>query len=161
MRNLLARVPRAQQSRVATAIREVFVQPTLEKARELWRAIAASAHNSLPKLAQAMEEAEDDVLAYMTFPAQHRTKLHSTNTLERLNREVKRRADVVGIFPNEASIIRLVGAVLMDQNDDWSLQHRYLSLEPLAGLHPAIDDEPPLLATSAGLAHLSVCPAGS
>jgi hypothetical protein len=115
-------------------IREVFVQPTQEKARELWRAIAASAHNSLPKLAQAMEAAEDDVLAYMTFPAAHRQKLHSTNTLERLNKEVKRRADVVGIFPNEASIIRLVGAVLMEQNDEWQLQHRYLSLEPLADL---------------------------
>src|SRR5579863_2607315 len=134
MRNLLARVPKAQQSRVATMIREVFVQPTQAKARELWRAIAASAHNSLPKLSEAMEAAEDDVLAYMTFPAAHRTKLHSTNTLERLNKEVKRRADVVGIFPGEASIIRLVGAVLMEQNDEWQLQHRYLSLEPLAGL---------------------------
>ena len=117
MRNLLARVPKAQQSRVATMIREVFVQPTQDKARELWRAIAAQAHNSLPKLTAAMEAAEDDVLAYMTFPAAHRQKLHSTNTLERLNKEVKRRADVVGIFPGEASIIRLVGAVLMEQND--------------------------------------------
>ena len=141
MRNLLARVPKAQQSRVATTIREVFVQPTQEKARELWRAIAASAHNSLPKLAAAMDAAEDDVLAYMTFPAAHRAKLHSTNTLERLNKEVKRRADVVGIFPNEASIIRLIGAVLMEQNDDWSLQHRYLSLEPLIELGTADDDQ--------------------
>jgi transposase-like protein len=141
MRNLLARVPKAQQSRVATTIREVFVQPTQEKARELWRAIAASAHNSLPKLAQAMQAAEDDVLAYMTFPAAHRVKLHSTNTLERLNKEVKRRADVIGIFPNEASIIRLVGAVLMDQNDEWSLQHRYLSVEPLLELGAGDDDQ--------------------
>ena len=153
MRNLLARVPRAQQSRVATAIREVFVQPTQDKARELWRAIAASAHNSLPKLAQAMQEAEDDVLAYLSFPAAHRTKLHSTNTLERLNREVKRRADVVGIFPNEASIVRLIGAVLMEANDEWSLQHRYLSLEPLTGLASATDEEPGLLAPPAGPAH--------
>ncbi len=74
MRNLLARVPKAQQSRVATAIREVFVQPNHEKARDLWQTIAASAHNSLPKLAHAMEEAEDDVLAYMTFPKAHRTR---------------------------------------------------------------------------------------
>lgn len=102
-----------------------------------------------------MEDAEDDVLAYMTFPAQHRTKLHSTNTLERLNREVKRRADVVGIFPNEGSIIRLIGAVLMEQNDEWSLQHRYLSLEPLAGLHPPVDDEPSLLVTPPAAAHLT------
>ena len=155
MRNLLARVPRAQQSRVATAIREAFVQPTQDKAREIWRAIAASAHNSLPKLAQAMEEAEDDVLAYMSFPKAHRTKLHSTNTLERLNREVKRRADVVGIFPNEASIVRLIGAVLMEANDEWSLQHRYLSLEPLNDLASAADEEPGLLAPPAGPAHLT------
>jgi transposase-like protein len=145
MRNLLVRVPKAQQSRVATMIREVFVQPTQDKARELWRAIAASAHNSLPKLAQAMEAAEDDVLAYMTFPAAHRQKLHSTNTLERLNKEVKRRADVVGIFPNEASIIRLVGAVLMEANDEWQLQHRYLSLEPLADLGQAAEEDQNLL----------------
>jgi putative transposase len=145
MRNLLARVPRVQQSRVATMIREVFVQPSVDKARELWRAISASAHNSLPKLAQAMNDAEDDVLAYMTFPAMHRQKLHSTNTLERLNREVKRRADVVGIFPNEASIIRLVGAVLMEQNDEWQLQHRYLSLEPLSDLGQLGEDDQNLL----------------
>jgi transposase-like protein len=79
-----------------------------------------------------MDEAENDVLAYMEFPAAHRSKLHSTNGLERLNKEVKRRADVVGIFPNEASIIRLVGAVLMEANDEWQLQHRYLSIEALA-----------------------------
>jgi len=139
MRNLLVRVPKAQQSRVATTIREVFVQPTQDKARELWRAIAAAAHNSLPKLAQAMEAAN------LTFPAAHRQKLHSTNTLERLNKEVKRRADVVGIFPNEASIIRLVGAVLMEQNDEWQLQHRYLSLEPLTDFTASTDDDQNLL----------------
>jgi transposase-like protein len=141
MRNLLSRVPKAQQSRVATMIREVFVQPTQAKAREMWRAIAASAHNAIPKLTDAMNAAEDDVLAYMTFPAAHRAKLHSTNTLERLNKEVKRRADVVGIFPGEASIIRLIGAVLMEQNDEWQLQHRYLSLEPLADLNQLGQEE--------------------
>jgi putative transposase len=146
MRNLLVRVPKAQQSRVAATIREVFVQPSHDKARDLWRTITVSAHNRLPKLAQAMEEAEDDVLAYMSFPKAHRTKLHSTNTLERLNREVKRRADVVGIFPNEASIVRLIGAVLMEANDEWSLQNRYLSLEPLSNLPPSGEDETDLLA---------------
>lgn len=134
MRNLLSRVPKAQKSRVATMIRQVFVQPTQQKARELWRAIAASAHNAMPKLSEAMDAAENDVLAYMIFPSAHRQKLHSTNTLERLNKEVKRRTNVVGIFPNEASIIRLIGAVLMEQNDEWQLQHRYLSREPLADL---------------------------
>ena len=74
------------------------------------------------------------MLAYLAFPAQHRTKLHSTNPLERLNKEVKRRADVVGIFPNEASIVRLIGAVLLEQNDEWQLQHRYMQLEAMAEL---------------------------
>jgi transposase-like protein len=149
MRNLLSRVPKAQQSRVATMIREVFVQPTQKKAREMWRAIAASAHNAIPKLTDAMNAAEDDVLAYMTFPAAHRAKLHSTNTLERLNKEVKRRADVVGIFPGEESIIRLIGAVLMEQNDEWQLQHRYLSLEPLADLDQLGQEERSALAPPA------------
>ena len=81
-----------------------------------------------------MDDAEADVLAYKTFPAAHAPKLHSTNPIERLNKEVKRRADVVGIFPNEASITRLVGAILMEQNDEWQLQHRYLTLETITGL---------------------------
>lgn len=93
-----------------------------------------------------MEEAENDVLATMSFPKPHRTKLHSTNTLERLNHELKRRADVVGIFPNEASIVRLIGAVLMEANDEWALQTRYLSLEALNNLLPSGDDETDLLA---------------
>lgn len=128
-RNLLARVPKAQQSRLATLLREAFTAPNAEKAHGAWRAVADLARATHPKLAEAMDEAENDVLAYMDFPAAHRSKLHSTNGLERLNKEVKRRADVVGIFPNEASIIRLVGAALMEANDEWQLQHRYLSVE--------------------------------
>jgi transposase-like protein len=81
-----------------------------------------------------MDESEADVLAYLAFPAQHRAKLHSTNPLERLNKEVKRRADVVGIFPHEASIIRLIGAVLLEANDEWQLQHRYMQIEGMAEL---------------------------
>ena len=79
-----------------------------------------------------MDEGEDDVLAYMAFPAQHRTKLHSVNTLERLDEEVKRRADVVGIFPSEASILRLIGAVLLEAHDEWQLQHRHMGVEAMA-----------------------------
>ena len=81
-----------------------------------------------------MDDSEDDVLAYMAFPAQYRTKLHSTNPLERLNKEVKRRADVVGIFPSEASIIRLIGAVLLEANDEWQMQHRYMGVEAMGDM---------------------------
>ena len=94
-----------------------------------------------------MDEAEADVLAYLSFPAQHRVKLHSTNPLERLNKEVKRRADVVGIFPNEESITRLIGAVLMEANDEWQLQHRYMQIEGMAELAAPSDEEQPLLTT--------------
>ena len=87
----------------------------------------------LPKLAGLLDEAEADVLAYMDFPAQHRAKIHSTNPLERLNGEIKRRADVVGIFPNEAAVTRLIGALLLEQNDEWATQRaRYMTLETIA-----------------------------
>jgi hypothetical protein len=85
-----------------------------------------------PKLADLMDASEHDVLAYMSFPRQHRTKLHSTNPIERLNKEVKRRADVVGIFPNEASIMRLIGAALFEQNDEWQTSSRYMMVEAFA-----------------------------
>ena len=88
----------------------------------------------MAKVGSLMDDSEDDVLAYMAFPPAHRTKLHSVNTLERLNKEVKRRADVVGIFPSEAAIIRLIGAVLLEANDEWQLQHRYMGVEALAEL---------------------------
>jgi transposase-like protein len=148
-RNLLARVPKTQQSRLAALLREAFTAPNAEKAHAAWRSVADAARESHSKLAVAMDEAENDVLAYMDFPAAHRAKLHSTNGLERLNKEVKRRADVVGIFPNEASIVRLVGAVLLEANDEWQLQHRYLSIEALAEISAGEDGDKYTLAQPA------------
>jgi putative transposase len=132
MRNALAYVPKTQETVVAAAIRQAFIQPDCETAGQVWRHVADQLRPRFEKLGRLMDEAEHDVLAYMTFAAQHRTKLHSTNPLERLNKEVKRRADVVGIFPNEESIVRLVGAVLMGQNDDWQTQNRYMQIEGFA-----------------------------
>ena len=104
----------------------------------------------MPKLAAFIDDSEADVLAHMDFPASHRAKLHSTNPLERLNKEIKRRADVVGIFPAEASIIRLIGAVLLEANDEWQLQHRYMQTQVMAELTPPlIDAVPPQLSTVA------------
>lgn len=134
MRNALACVPKGQHSMVSAAIRTVFAQPTPDAASAAWRHVADQLRPRFPKLAALMDDAEADLLAYKTFPAAHWPKLHSTNPIERLNKEVKRRADVVGIFPNEASITRLVGAILMEQNDEWQLQHRYLTLETITGL---------------------------
>ena len=91
-----------------------------------------SGHDTLPQRATLMDEAEHDALAYMTFPREHRQKLHSTNPLERLHAEIKRRTNVVGIFPNEDAITRLVGAILLEQNDEWAVARRYMTLESIA-----------------------------
>ena len=131
MRNALAYVPKAQHQMVAAAIRTVFAQDTQAAASKTWRQVADQLRPRIPKLAALMDDAEADVIAFMAFSKAHWPKLHSTNPIERLNKEVKRRADVVGIFPNEASIRRLVGAVLLEQNDEWQLQHRYMTLETM------------------------------
>jgi transposase-like protein len=135
MRNALAYVPKGQHSMVAAAIRTVFSQPDAAAASTAWRHVADQLRPRLPKLAALMDDAEADVLAFMNFPRAHWPKLHSTNPLERLNKEVKRRANVVGIFPNEASVRRLVGAILLEQNDEWQLQHRYMTLETMNGMN--------------------------
>ena len=147
MRNALAHVPKGQHTMVAAAIRQAFIQPDRDSASQTWRHVADQLRARWPKLAACMDDAENDVLAYMTFPAQHRTKLHSTNPLERLNKEVKRRADVVGIFPNDDSIVRLIGAVLLEQNDEWQLQHRYMQIEGMAELATPLIEEAPLQIT--------------
>jgi len=143
MRNALARVPKGQHTIVAAALRQAFLQPDHAGARQTWRHVADQLRDRWPKLGALMDASEADVLAYMAFPAQHRTRLHSTNPLERLNKELKRRADVVGIFPSEASIIRLLGAVLLEQNDEWSVQTRYMQVEAMAEL-AAIDTADPI-----------------
>jgi transposase-like protein len=142
MRNALAYVPKAQQNMAAAALRQAFIQPDRAQAGQVLRHVADQLREKWPKLAAFIDESETDVLSYLDFPEQHRSKLHSTNPLERLNKEVKRRADVVGIFPNEASIVRLIGAVLLEQNDEWQLQHRYMQVEGMAELAAADGGEP-------------------
>jgi putative transposase len=135
MRNALAHAGRRGKRVVAAFIATAFAQDTPQAAQEQWRRIADQLRPTVPKLATLMDTSEADVLAYMTFPSAHRTKLHSTNPIERLNHEVKRRADVVGIFPNEAAIRRLVGAVLLEQNDEWAVQRaRYMPRDTMAEL---------------------------
>ena len=140
MRNALAHAGRSGGRRVVSAfIATAFAQDDAEAARQQWRRVADQIRPKVPKLAALMDDSEVDVLAYMTFPSAHRTKLHSTNPLERLNGEIKRRTEVVGIFPNEAAITRLVGAILLEQNDEWSVQRaRYMTLETITG----ISDDP-------------------
>jgi putative transposase len=135
MRNALAHASR-QGRRVASAfIATAFAQDDAEAARLQWRKVADQLRPKVHKLARLMDEAEPDVLAYMTFPKDHRPKIHSTNPLERVNGEIKRRTEVVGIFPNEEAITRLVGAILLERNDEWAVQRaRYMTLETIAPL---------------------------
>ena len=132
MRNALAHAGKSQRRIVSAWIGTAFAQDDADAARKQWRDVADQLRPRVPKLAALMDEAEPDVLAFMAFPKDHRTKIHSTNPLERLNGEIKRRTDVVGIFPNEAAIVRLVGAILLEQNDEWAVQRRYMSLETLS-----------------------------
>ena len=133
MRNALAYAGKSGRRVVSAFVATAFAQEDAASASRQWRTVADQLRPKLPKLATLMDDAEADVLAYMGFPAQHRAKLHSTNPLERLNGEIKRRTDVVGIFPNEAAITRLVGAILLEQNDEWAVQRaRYMTLETMA-----------------------------
>jgi putative transposase len=132
MRNALAHAGKSGRRVVSAFIGTAFAQETSEAASAQWRSVADQIRPKVPKLATLMDDAEHDVLAYMTFPKQHWAKLHSTNPIERLNGEIKRRTEVVGIFPNEDAIIRLVGALLLEQNDEWAVQRsRYMTLETI------------------------------
>jgi len=131
LRNVLARVPKTAQGMVAAALKGVFSQPSQEEARKALRKAVELLQPKYPAAAAIMEEAEQDVLAYMAFPDKHWRQIHSTNPLERQNREIRRRTDVIGIFPNGASALRLVVMLLVEQNDDWAVNRRYFSLESM------------------------------
>ena len=133
MRNALAHANKNGRRVVSAFIATAFAQSSPDAAGKQWRQVADQLRAKLPKLAALLDEAEVDVLAFMSFPKEHWDKISSTNPIERLNGEIKRRSDVVGIFPNDDAIIRLVGAILMEQNDEWAVQRaRYMTLETIA-----------------------------
>ena len=147
VRNALALVPKGAQPMVAATIRTVFAQPDPESARDQWRRVADSFRGRFPRLALLLDEAEADVPAYLPCPREHWRQVWSNNPLERLNREVKRRTDVVGSFPNDGAIVRLVGAILAEQHDEWQAGRRYFSagsLTKLTSINTAPGEAAPL-----------------
>ena len=145
----MALVPKSAQQMVGATVRTVFTQPDAASTREQWRRVADGFRERFERVAQLMDETEEDVLAYLSFPHAHWRQIWSTNPLERLNRELGRRTDVVGIFPNEAALIRLAGAVLAEQHDEWQVTRRYFSAESMALLEQPKEVEPtPILAAS-------------
>ena len=145
MRNAMASVNTKQRGLVAAAIRTAFVQETEKEAHTEWRSVADRLRERFAKISVLMDGAEHDVLAYMSFHKSHWSQIRSTNPLERINREVKRRTNVVSIFPNEPAIERLVGALLLEQNDEWAVSRRYMSLETMAGLSDDPSVRPPAI----------------
>lgn len=139
LRNLLAHVPQGDKAMVAAAVRTIFAQPNRQGAGQQLQEVVQALQARWPQAAKVLIEAEEDMLAYMAFPREHWTRIFSTNVLERLNREVKRRTEVVGVFPDVPSIIRLVGAVLLEIDDEWQIERRYFSLESMQKLkEPAV-----------------------
>ena len=134
MRNALAHAPAKQRAAVAAMLKTIFAQETKAEAAAQWNVVADALREKQPKLGAMMDASREDVLAYMDFPKDHWPQISSTNPLERLNKEIKRRSDVVGIFPNDAAILRLVGALMLETNDEWAVARRYMSLETLARL---------------------------
>ena len=143
MRNALAHAAKTQRRMVSAAIATVFAQDSAKDAHAQWQVVADQLRGKFAKIGDLMDRAEHEVLAYMDFPRAHWLQIHSTNPLERLNAEIKRRTNVVGIFPNDKAITRLVGAMLLEQSDEWALQRRYMQLE---GLHSLSDTAQPRLA---------------
>jgi putative transposase len=142
LRNLLTRVPKSAQSFVATMVRSIFAQPDAASVREQHGRIVAQLEGRFPEAAALLDEAGHEILAFTSFPKEHWRQLWSNNSLERLNREIRRRTDVVGIFPDRTSIIRLVGALLAEQHDEWAVARRYMSAESIAKALAAPVDEP-------------------
>jgi putative transposase len=148
MRNALSLVPKVAQQMVGATIRTVFAQPDAKSARQQWQRVTEGFRGRFPRLAELMDDAEEDLLSYATFPPEHWHKIWSNNPLERLNKEVKRRTEVVGIFPNEAAVVRLVGSVLSEQHDEWQVGKRYFSAGSLAKLEQkeVTGEQPELMA---------------
>jgi len=138
MSNLLIKVPKSAQHFVATVVRSIFAQPDAEAVREQHRHVIDQLTPRFPEAAELLDEAGPDLLAFTAFPAAHWHQIWSNNPLERLNKEIRRRSDVVGIFPNRAAIIRLVGAVLAEQHDEWIVTRRYLPLHTLTSSPPVV-----------------------
>jgi putative transposase len=132
MRNLLTRVPKSAQGLVATLVRTIFAQPDVVQVHAQFNRVVDQLEAQFPAVAELLTDAEGDLLAFSAFPPEHWPQIWSNNPQERLNREIRRRTDVVGIFPNRAALIRLVGAVLAEQHDEWAVARRYMSEESLA-----------------------------
>jgi transposase-like protein len=140
MRNVLAHIPKRDKSMVAAALRTIFAQPNQEAARQQLAEVARAMGERWPKAADVLLAGEEDVLSYMTFPPEHWTRIYSTNPLERLNREVKRRTNVVGIFPDSDAVLRLVGSVLIEIHEEWQTGRRYFSLESMRKLKEPLEE---------------------
>ena len=151
MRNLLTRVPKSAQSFVATMVRTIFAQPDAATVREQHRRIVDQLEQRFPDAAALLDEAAADLLAFTSFPKEHWRQVWSNNSLERLNKEIRRRTDVVGIFPNRAAVLRLVGAVLAEQHDEWAVARRYMSAESItkALTDPPTDEPEEVMAIAA------------
>ena len=147
MRNAFAHAAPKQRPAVIAMIKTIFAQETAEAAHQQWDQVADALREKFPKLADMMEASREDVLAYMAFPKDHWAQISSTNPLERVNKEIKRRADVIGIFPNDAAVVRLAGALMLEQNDEWAVSRRYMTLETLGSVsHNPIVSLPALAA---------------